>query len=919
MERGVMSAEAQSVVLFDRKLQEERQYWLRRLEGALELSDAWLDFDRPRSWSKPEESLEAAFPADLATRLDKLTGGSPFLTYAAILAGLFACLERYTGGATLVVGSPALLELERPNALPIVGRLPGRQSFKELLLAVRASLLEAYDRQRYPHSYLLRDLDGLADVPCPLFDAAVSLAGLHGPWPPIEPCLVLDLSRDDGGGIAGRLRFRPEVFRRERMEAFLRHLAQLLAGALERPEAPLEELDPLSPAERQQIVAGFNRTATAYPADATLPALFDAQAAATPDAPAVLFEDEELSYRELARRANRLAHHLRALGVGPEVVVGVFLERSAEMVVALLAIVKAGGAYLPLDPEYPAERLSRLLGTSRVPVVVTAGTLAAKLPPSGARQVLAEDFSAPGSPGDERPPAVPLDPDNLAYVIHTSGSTGQPQGAMNTHRAICNRLFWMQQAYRLEPGERVVQKTPFGFDVSVWEFFWPLMTGACIVVALPGGHRDTAYLHRLFAERRIRVTHFVPSMLQVFLEEDGLAELTDLRLVVSSGEALSWELAERCLGELPGALHNLYGPTEAAVDVTAWDCRQPRVGRSVPIGQPIANLRIHLLSRECQPVPVGAPGELHIGGVGLARGYLARPELTADRFVPDPIAAEPGDRLYRTGDLARYLADGAIEFLGRLDHQVKIRGFRIELGEVEAVLGRHAAIREAVVLARPDGAGQLRLVAYVVPARRAAAPEERAAEAETSELLTPESGRENAAGGAGREAEAALIDEVRAALQETLPDAMIPSAFVLLDALPLLTNGKVDRKALPAPEGLGNRGRPYVAPRTPVEEKLAALWGELLRIEKVGVDDSFFDLGGHSLLLTQLASRIRKIFQVELPLRALFDLPTIADMARAILARQVESTAAVDVAAMIARLQDLSPGEVEALLRSEEL
>ena len=428
-----MSAEAQSVVLFDRKLQEERQYWLRRLEGSLELSDAWLDFDRPRVWSKPEENLEAAFPATLAARLDKLTGGSPFLTYAALLAGVFACLDRYTGSGALVVGSPALLELERPNALAIVGRLPGRPSFKELLLAVRASLLEAYDRQRYPLSYLLRDLGGLADVPCPLFDVALSLAGLHGPWPPLEPCLVLDLERR-GGGLAGRLRYRPEVFRRERMESFLRHLAQLLESALERPEAPVEELDPLSPAEREQIVAGFNRTATAYPAEATLPALFDAQAAATPDAPAVLFEDEELSYRELGRRANRLAHHLRASGVGPESVVGVFLERSAEMVVALLAIVKAGGAYLPLDPEYPAERLSRLLATSGVPVVVTTAGLAAKLPPCEARQVLAEAFSAPGSPGDERPPIVPLQPDNLAYVIYTSGSTGQPQGAMNTHR-----------------------------------------------------------------------------------------------------------------------------------------------------------------------------------------------------------------------------------------------------------------------------------------------------------------------------------------------------------------------------------------------------------------------------------------------------------------------------------------------------
>ncbi|WP_147442321.1 non-ribosomal peptide synthetase, partial [Corallococcus exercitus] len=444
-------------------------------------------------------------------------------------------------------------------------------------------------------------------------------------------------------------------------------------------------------------------------------------------------------------------------------------------------------------------------------------------------------------------PSARATADGLAYVIFTSGSTGRPKGAMNAHGPVVNRLLWMQSAYSLQPHDVVLQKTPFSFDVSVWEFFWPLMTGARLVVAKPGGHQEPAYLARLISEAGVTTLHFVPSMLQVFLEEPGLEACTSLRRVVCSGEALPVELAERCLRRLPWAgLHNLYGPTEAAVDVTFHQCLPGESRRSVPIGRPVANTQIRLLDSRLEPVPVGVPGELFIGGVQVGRGYLGRPELTAERFIPDAFSDMPGARLYRTGDVARWLPDGAIEYVGRADFQVKVRGLRIELGEIEAALEQHPGVRQAVVVAREDAAGDKRLVAYV--ACRSGV-------------------------------EAVDVSALRARLHEKLPEYMVPSAFVVLEALPLTPSGKVDRKALPAPEAPVSTAE-YVAPRNPTEEKLAALWAQVLRVPRVGATDHFFELGGHSLLATQLVSRVRAAFGVELALRTVFEAPTLEGLAR---------------------------------------
>jgi amino acid adenylation domain-containing protein/thioester reductase-like protein len=682
--------------------------------------------------------------------------------------------------------------------------------------------------------------------------------------------------------------YNSHYFEAETISRLLGHLQTLLEGMAAQPEAHLAELPLLTEAERQQILITWNDTYVDYPHQGLcLHQLFEQQVEQTPDAVAVVFEDQRLTYQELNRRANQLAHYLRRLGVGPEVRVGICMERSLEMVVSLYAILKAGGAYVPLDPTYPPERLAFMLQDAQTSILLTQERLAPTLPGHQAKVITLEAGWQTINQESTQNLTTGVTEQNLAYVIYTSGSTGQPKGAMNSHRAIRNRLLWMQEAYRLNRSDAVLQKTPFSFDVSVWEFFWPLLTGARLVVARPEGHKDPAYLVEVIVEQQITTLHFVPSMLQVFVEAEYLDRLRSLRRVICSGEALPYHLQERFFARLPEPveLHNLYGPTEAAVDVTYWACQRGSQQQTVPIGRPIANIQIYLLDPHMQPVPVGVPGELYIGGVGLARGYLNRPELTAEKFIPNPFnthkklrmtlapARSAGENeelgieientnlnqpdfsflifnsslLYKTGDLARYLSDGNIEFLGRLDHQVKIRGFRIELGEIETTLAQHPGISEVVVIDQEDNPGDKRLVAYFVAAQ--------------------ESGPDS--------------QELRTLLKAKLPEYMIPAAFVRLAAIPLTPNGKLNRWVLPAPDaGRPNLEKNYVAPRSDVEKLLANIWADVLKIERVGLYDDFFELGGHSLLATQLIFRIREAFQVELPLRYLFESANIAGLAQ---------------------------------------
>ena len=652
------------------------------------------------------------------------------------------------------------------------------------------------------------------------------------------------LSVEDGGDSLGLTAQVTETVDAQRVCDYMVQALSSLAQALEQaPETPVCSLAVVPEAERELLLHGWNRTERDYPLDQTLAALFEQQVRRTPNATALVSGAESLSYAQLNARANRLAHALIARGVGPDSRVAVCAERGLNMVTALFGILKAGGAYVPLDPAYPGERLQYILQDAD-PVLLLADAAGRAALGEPVTPQLALEAALPETLSAENP-APRAQASHLAYVIYTSGSTGKPKGAMNEHRGVVNRLVWMQEAYGLTAADTVLQKTPFGFDVSVWEFFWPLMVGARLVMAKPEGHKDPDYLSRAIEQYGVTTLHFVPSMLQSFLADGQAAtRCGQVVRVMCSGEALPAALVAEFYRRLPQAeLHNLYGPTEAAVDVTAWHCSREADRVSVPIGRPIANTRIYLLDERGQPVPLGAVGELYIGGVQVARGYLNRPELTAERFLSDPFA--PGGRMYRTGDVARYLANGDIEYLGRNDQQVKIRGFRIECGEIEAALATHPAVREAVVDARAVGDDK-RLVAWVVPAADVA--------------------------------EETLAGALRQHVSAALPDYMVPSAWVVVAALPLSPNGKLDRRALPEPQGAQSQAA-YEAPQGEHETLLAAIWRELLNVERVGRHDNFFELGGHSLLAVRLTNRLQQM-EWQLPLQVLFANPTLLALAQ---------------------------------------
>jgi amino acid adenylation domain-containing protein len=864
-------------------LESQIDYWRRALAGVAPLA---LPTDRPRPPRRrgrgQVERFVLAPPLGAAlAHLARAAGATPFIT---LLCGLAALLSRYSGQEDVALGSPVANRTSREtegligffaNTLVLRADLTGSPSFEELLGRVRQSALAAYAHQDLPFEKVVEVLQPERDASrTPLFQVlfvlqhapreGLALPGLGLAPLPVDPGtakfdLSLALTAAEGG-FAGSWEFDRDLFDRTTLARLGGQLVRLLEAVVAQPAARLGELSWLSAAESQQL-REWNATAAAYPA-ASLAALLAAQAARTPEAVAVVCEDAALSHGELAARASRLAGGLRRLGVGPEVRVGICAERSLGLLVGLVAIVASGGAYVPLDPSYPAERLAFMLDSSGVSILLADGAVGAGLAAGAVdvgraerriRLVRLDDplpSAAPASPSA----GAEINPDHLAYVIYTSGSTGRPKGAMNTHRGIVNRLLWMQGRYHLTPVDRILQKTPLSFDVSVWELFLPLLTGACLVVARPGGHQDPAYLAATIARQEITLLHFVPAMLAAFVDGLGDAPCRSLRQVIASGEALTWELERRFFSRLRAALDNLYGPTEAAVDVTFWPCDPAGTSGRVPIGRPVANTAIHLLDRHLLAVPAGAAGQLAIGGVQVGRGYLGRPELTAERFVPAAIGQQPGGRLYLTGDLARHLADGTLEYLGRMDNQVKVRGFRIELGEVEAVLAAHPAVREAAVLARRDPTGELRLVAYVAATA--------------------------AEGLAGR---------LRDHLAERLPGYMVPTVFVQLPDLPLTPNGKVDRKALPPPAAPGLPAGGGRGPRDGLELVLQQIWEELLGRVGPAIDGSFFDLGGHSLLAVRLASLVRVRLGLDLPVASLFTANTIESQA-VLLRRGVAST-----------------------------
>ena len=879
----------------------ELAFWRDRLAGAP--GPLALPADRPRPAARTYRGSVRPFslPADLVRGLAALGRGERATLFMTLLAGFAALLARHADEREVVIGSPAAGRTRTEwedvvgcfaNTLVLRVDLRGRPSFRALVRRARETCIGAYANQEVPFERLVESLapsrslghEPIAQVMFQLLNAprtTPSLPDLEiAPFPLDTGTSKFDLTvflRERAGDLEGSAEYSTDLFEPETVDRLMERYAVLLRGAVERPDAPVADLPLLGPDESRRLRAVWSGAEVARPEGALLHRLVAAQAARAPGALAVVGEAETLTYADLQTRARRLARRLRRLGAGPDAVVGVCMERSPDLLTALLGVLESGAAWLPLDPEFPRERLAGMIADAAPRLILTDAAAAPRLPHVAGTpvhrldgdQTDADDDSAAPDPGDDpgaAPPDDAVHPDNLAYVLFTSGSTGRPKGVMIGHRGVCNRLHWMQETFGLTPTDRVLQKTPFSFDVSVWELFWPLIAGAAVVLARPGGHRDPAYLAQLIDERRITVLHFVPSMLGAFLEEPEIeTRCAGLRWVVCSGEALPPAARDRLLARLPNAsLHNLYGPTEASIDATWWDCdrdagqedgdRQDD-GRIVPIGRPIANMRACVLDARLHPVPPGVEGELYLGGAGLARGYAGRPDLTAERFVPDPFAAGPGERLYRTGDRARLRAGGALEFLGRRDGQVKLRGVRIELGEIESALRDHPAVRDAAVTVQAVAERDERLTAYIVP--RDGAPDPVA---------------------------------LRAALKERLPDSMIPGQWVLLAALPLTPSGKLDRGALPAPSpeeamlaGAGVPGGEDASgprePRTPTEAALARIWAEVLRLKDVPREADFFLLGGHSLLAVQVVSRVRERLGVELPLRALFETPGLEALA----------------------------------------
>ena len=1155
-------------------LKSQLAYWKDQLHDAAPALDLPTDRPRPALQSHLGAGHTFFIPEDLTRALKALSQRHGCTLFMTLLALFDVLLYRYSGQNDIMVGTPIAnrnrVDIERligffVNTLVVRGRVEKGDSFLSLLKRQREVALGAYANQDLPFEKLVEEIQPERSLShTPLFQVMLALQNAPAEEVRLSGLSLRVLERQAGTakfdltmivmekaeGLSCSVEYSTDLFDEATIVRMAGHFSSLAEAAAADPDVRVGEMRMLAEEERNQLLYEFNRTDREYPRQDKIHEIFKHQAERLPDKVALSDGGRRLSYGELNRWANRVASYLVERGVGADTLVGLCMERSIEMVVAMLGVLKAGGAYLPLDPTYPKQRLEFMLEDAKPRVIICQDHLMDVLPGDKEGITGFEEMWRKASRYEGEEVSAEVNSQCLAYVIYTSGSTGKPKGVMNTHGAILNRLLWMQATYQLTETDRVLQKTPFSFDVSVWEFFWPLMTGASLVVAQPEGHKDSAYLVNFISEQQITTLHFVPSMLQVFLEERDVASCAHLKRVFCSGEALLYSLKERFMDRLNADLHNLYGPTEAAVDVTFWECERESDKEIVPIGKPIANTQIYLLDEHLHSVPIGVPGELHIGGVGLARGYLNRPDLTAEKFIPDPFSTMPDARLYKTGDLARYLPDGNIEFLGRLDFQVKIRGFRIELGEIESSLEYNPLVHTAVVTARDYEYGDRRLVAYIIPDQqrvpqlsrllrlereglfvdrlryelpngmviaainrgeteflykeifeeasylrngirldagscifdiganigmftlfaaevckkaviyafepvppvfdvlranttlfdldvrlfqcglssdskletftyyphcsiisgRFADPvkersvvrtlllnekqhpsdadvisdelvdelltERLSTESFTCELKTisdviRENGieridllkvdveksemdvlagisdgdwkkirqvvievhdidgrlqtvvsllkghgyelainedsslrdvglynvyavRESAEKKAPAQPASlaisevsrlgnspnVLIKELRNSLKERLPEHMLPSGYLVMDHLPLTSSGKIDRRALPSVDP--SRAEVFVAPASPHQQAIAAIWSDLLGINRIGVNDNFFDLGGHSLLATQVISRLRAVFKVELALRGLFEAPTIAGLSQRI-------------------------------------
>jgi amino acid adenylation domain-containing protein/non-ribosomal peptide synthase protein (TIGR01720 family) len=857
-------------------LETQLSYWKKQLKGAPMLLELPTDRSRPAVLTSKGGTQVFTISRELTDKLKKFSQHAEVTLFMTLYTAFVTLLSRYSSQDDIVVGTPVAnrnyKEIESligffVNTLALRTDLSGNPDFTEVLDRVKQVTLDAYAYQDIPFEQLVDELHPARNLNYhPLFQVMFVLQNVPAetlklPGITLTPLeITYNLAKFDlavsveetAQGMAGVFEYNTILFDAATITRMIGHFHTLLEGIATNPKQKISELPMLMDAERRQILVKWNATNVEYPDDRCLHHLFEAQVERTPDTVAVVFEGKELTYQELNAGANQLAHHLQAFDVGPDVLVGICVERSIEMVVGLLGILKAGGVYVPMDPSYPKERLAFMLEDSEVKVLLTQEQLKLE---TGNWKLDHRDIIYLDSDWEliaqesQTNPVSGVSPENLCYVIYTSGSTGKPKGAMIPHRAICNHMLWMQTTFGLSAQDRVFQKTPFSFDASIWEFYAPLLTGGRLIMARPDGHTNSAYMIDVMTKHHVTVLQGVPSLLNMLVADDHFRTCQDLRYVFSGGEALPADLQQHILTTLQGDLYNLYGPTEACIDVTFWKCQHNIRQNIAPIGCPIANTQLYILDKHLQPVPIGIPGELHIGGAGLARGYLNRPELTLEKFIPNPFGDKPGSRLYKTGDLARYLPDGTIEFLGRIDHQIKLRGFRIELGEIEAMLSKHPAVKENAVIVRGNQSDDQQLVAYIV---------------QNAECRMQNS-------------------DFCEYLKQQLPEYMIPSFFVFMDSLPLTPNGKIDRKALPDPSRAGkDQETGYVAPCNEAERRLASIWQEVLKTEKVGIWDNFFDLGGHSLKATVMISRVHKELGMEIALWEVFSRPTVEQLAKLI-------------------------------------
>ncbi len=841
------------------KFEIDRQYWLKQYQSVPSPPISPQYRNQLKSASASGGCHTFYLPSQMYRRLGEFSELCNASMFHVIIAALVSYFAQVSQQDRLVVGLPIL---NRRNAkfrdtaglfagiIPIPFTIDPDDSVINLVKNIGFDLRRHYRHQRFPVSEINRGSErGGTEGNSQLFDFSVNYAKqshdvffdgspakstMLDPNVGQTPLAVSIWEFNAGEDVQFDFSYNVDYFNPEDIEAISERFVNILEQFLARPERRLSDISITTASERKQLLVGWNDTKADYPSDHCIHQFFERQVKKNPKAVALVFDEQRLSYRELNSQANQLANYLVSeKNIRPDTLVGICLERSFEMVIAILAITKAGGAYVPLDPDYPEARLAYILEDAGLDTVITSSDVFTRTPITSSQALCLNEpdlrVKISSQPFENLELySLGLTSAHLVYVIYTSGSTGHPKGVMVGHQAIVNRIHWMHEQYGASAQDVFLQKTPFSFDVSVWEFFWPLMAGAQLVIAKPQGHTDPIYLNALVQEKGVTKLHFVPSMLSAMLSGSSLSECQSLQQVFCSGEALAINHVRDFYAALPNSeLHNLYGPTEAAVDVSYWAClAQESSHVSVPIGRPINNIQLHVLDKQLQLLPQGVVGELHIGGVGLARGYLNRTELTAEKFIQSPFSDDSADRLYKTGDLVRWLADGNLEYVGRIDDQVKIRGFRIELGEIESTLLTHKSIIETAVVAREMGSDK-RIVAYVVT------------KGDVSE-------------------DEVEMEVWRLHLSKSLPEYMLPSSFVVLDTLPLTANGKLDRKALPAPD-MSQQQNVYVAPTTPTETVLCEIWQDILNLEQVGVTDNFFRLGGHSLLLIQLLARLQEV------------------------------------------------------------